>query len=133
MIERSETIRMDPMWRDLPPELAEHVCNQLPKVRRIPENLKRQIVSQRWMLAKSYNWYLKFCMFHARSAHIMFQQDLGIQGGDINQHWMDMTPDERNEFYWSRGPGSEEARQRMEREQEFREWRDEWRETEWDS
>lgn len=118
---------MDPMWRDLPPELADYVCNQLPKVRHIPENLKTQIISQRWMFAKSYNWYLKFCMFHARSAYIMFQQELGIQG-DINQHWMDMTPDERSEFYWTHGPGSEEAIQRMEREEEFREWR----ETQWD-
>lgn len=114
-------VDMDPMWRDLPPELADHVCNQLPKVRRIPENIRQQIVSQRWMLAKSYNWYLKFCSFHTRSAHSMFQRDLGIQG-DINQHWMSMTPDERSEFYWN-GPGSEDARDLLEREEAFREWK----------
>ena len=119
---------MDPIWQQLPSDLAERVCNQLPKVRAIPENLKKEIVSQRWMLAKSYNWYLRFCQFHARPAYIMFQQELGVQR-DINQAWMDMDCDARSEFYWN-GPGSNMSKDLLEREEEFQEWK---READWDS
>ena len=34
---------MDTVWKQLPLELSEHICNQLPKVRRIASDLKRQI------------------------------------------------------------------------------------------
>ena len=34
---------MDPIWQTLPADLTAHVCNQLPKVRKIPDALKKQI------------------------------------------------------------------------------------------
>jgi hypothetical protein len=34
---------MDTIWTNLPLELSEYICNQLSKVRRIPESLKREI------------------------------------------------------------------------------------------
>jgi hypothetical protein len=34
---------MDPIWRELPRNLVDLTCNKLPRVRRIPEGLKRQI------------------------------------------------------------------------------------------
>ncbi len=37
---------MDTVWKELPVHLAEHICNQLPKVRRIPDDLKREIESR---------------------------------------------------------------------------------------
>lgn len=118
---------MNPIWKDLPLELSEHVCNQLPKVRRIPENLKTQITSQRWMLAKCYSWYLEMCMYSTHMAYSLFQNELGCHG-DINQYWMDMSPDDRLLFYYH-GPGSREAKLLLEGQNEYREWR----ETMWDS
>lgn len=112
---------MDPIWQTLPEDLAVHVCNQLPKVRGIPQNLKRDIESQRWMLAKSFNWYLRLNQFHARAAYSMFQRELGCN--DVNEHWAQMTPEERSEFYYHPGgPGSPEGAWAAENELLFREW-----------
>ena len=43
---------MDPIWKNLPLELSEHVCNQLPKVRRIPVDLAAEIKNQDMMYAR---------------------------------------------------------------------------------
>lgn len=45
---------MDSIWKDLPLDLSERVCNTLTKVRRIDENLKNEIVNQ-WY--KYDRWY----------------------------------------------------------------------------
>lgn len=37
---------MDPIWKTLPTDLVHRVCNQLPNVRRIPVDLKREIESR---------------------------------------------------------------------------------------
>ena len=37
---------MDPIWCNLPPELVEHICNQLPKVRRVAPDLKRELLQR---------------------------------------------------------------------------------------
>ena len=118
---------MDPMWTNLPSELSEHICNQLPKVRGIPVNLKRDIQSQRWMLAKSYSYYLRLCEFHSRAGYTMFKNQLGVPDGvDINDHWKTMSPDDRMRFYFTNnGPGTEWARENLERQDMFREWREE--------
>jgi hypothetical protein len=117
---------MDPVWTQLPVELSEHICNQLPNVRRIPLNLKCEIESQRWMLAKSYNYYLRLCQFHGRAALTMMRDSMGITEGDPNGAWARMTTDERLEFYYGAyGPGSPWARENLERQEMFREWRDE--------
>jgi hypothetical protein len=41
---------METVWMNLPLDLAEHICNQLPKVRRIPCDLKREIESRVWIV-----------------------------------------------------------------------------------
>jgi hypothetical protein len=115
---------MDPVWKKLPSELAEQVCNQLPKIRRIAEPLKSDIVSQRWMLAKSYNYYLRYCEFHGRAALRMFYDRLHVTEGHLNEVWAQMTHDERLEFYYGAfGPGSQWARDDLERQEMFREWK----------
>ena len=116
--------QMSGVWKNLPDELSEHICNQLPKVRRIAEPLKMQIVSQRWMLAKSYNYYLRYCEFHSGSALSMMKRCMGITEGDPNDAWSRMTQEKRLEFYYgSFGPGSQWARGDLERQEMFREWK----------
>jgi hypothetical protein len=34
---------MDPIWKNIPNELVEHVCNQLPKVRRVSWEFKNDL------------------------------------------------------------------------------------------
>jgi hypothetical protein len=117
---------MSDVWCELPEHLADLVCNQLPKVRRIPENLKTEIVSQRWMLAKSYNYYLRYCQFHGRAAMSMMKRSMGIDC-DPNDAWAQMTQEKRLEFYYGpMGPGSQWARDDLERQEMFREWLDEY-------
>lgn len=117
---------MSDLWGNLPVELVERICNHLPKVRMIPEGLKREIESQRWMLAKSYNYYLRLCEFHTRAALSMMRGRMGITEGDPNDAWARMTSDERFEFYYGvQGPGTAWASENLERQEMFREWRDE--------
>jgi hypothetical protein len=105
--------QMSGVWKNLPDELSEHICNQLPKVRRIPEDMKREIESQRWMLAKSYNYYLRYCEFRTGAALSMMK--LRIGNGDPNVMWTQMTHDERLAFYYDdMGPGSQWARDDLE-------------------
>lgn len=120
---------MDAVWSQLPLEIAEHVCNQLPKVRRIPVTLKREIESQRWMLAKSYNYYLRYCEFHGRAALRMMRHRLKCEDGeDPNDAWGRMSPEARLDFYYGEGgPGSQWARDDLDRQEMFREWREECR------
>lgn len=118
---------MDPIiWNALPTELAEHICNQLPKVRSMNPSMKREIESQRWMLAKSFNWYLRLNQFHAREAYRMFDKDLRLLfglDGHVNEQWALLSPDDRIEFYYRPGgPGSPEGAQMAENELMFREW-----------
>ncbi len=115
---------MDPVWKELPVHLAEHICNQLPKVRRLPMNLKREIESQRFFLAKSYTYYLRLCEFHSRAALSRMMIRTGNHG-DLNDVWRDMSPEARLEFYYgSGGPGTTEAKIDLECQEMFREWRE---------
>jgi hypothetical protein len=118
--------QMSGVWTNLPDELSEHICNQLSKVRRIPITMKHEIESQRWMLAKSYSYYLRLCQFHQRAALAMMRGRMGITEGDPNHVWARMTTDERLEFYYGvEGPGSPWAAENLDRQEMFREWRDE--------
>ena len=88
---------MDPVWRNLPEELTERVCNKLPEVRRVPDALKRQICGQRWMLTKVINSYIR-CEYMSHYDSLMaLKMDLG--GGDVNVTWMEMTPEARWDFF----------------------------------
>ncbi len=115
---------MSSVWGELPEHLAEMVCNQLPEVRGIHANMKREIESQRWMLAKSYSYYMRYCQFHGRAALSMMKRRMGVEG-DLNEEWARMTPEDRLEFYYGpMGPGSQWARDDLERQEMFREWRE---------
>lgn len=46
MYMKHTVIIMDPVWQTLPLDLANHVCNQLHKVRKIPDNLRVQICAK---------------------------------------------------------------------------------------
>lgn len=113
---------MEPIWNALPIELSEHICNQLPKVRWVAPGLKREIESQRWMLAKILDWYHEFAQYNSAQAYWMIKRDLGCTG-DLNVHWSKMSPEERLTFYYSAGgPGSAEGLEKLQRERMFRNW-----------
>lgn len=120
---------MDPIWKTIPSELSNHICNQLPKVCKINDDLKKEIESQRWMLAKIINWYIVLADYNSRFAFSMFRRDLGIKPDvDINIHWNGMSQDQRiNFFYAPYGPGTREGRNIIEIHENFREWIEETR------
>ena len=45
---------MDPIWKNLPIDLVYKICNMLPKVRRISDDLKRNIEFQEMFLLNFY-------------------------------------------------------------------------------
>lgn len=99
---------MDPMWAQLPQALSDHICNQLPKVRRIPDNLSREIKSQRFLLAKLINWNIQadngdYPDVSISEIMAYIDHKLGT-GGNMNDKWLAKTPEERWEFYRLYGP-----------------------------
>lgn len=92
---------MDPVWTQLPEVLADMVCNKLTQVRRIPDNMKNEIVSQRFLFAKLMNEYLARNNYDQCVAYEMFRNDIG---GLPSVVWQHMTPEERWDFYHAFGP-----------------------------
>ena len=53
---------MDPIWEKLPTELAYYICNKLPQVRGIGDDLRLDIVTQQWRLTRfAKNWSTCVC------------------------------------------------------------------------
>ncbi len=94
---------MDPIWQQLPDELVEHVCNQLPKVRRIDDVLAEDIRNQFFHLDKLLRYYNRW--FGRMDAYDILLDDLNmINESDfvnIYDAWYDTKPEKRREYYYS--------------------------------
>jgi hypothetical protein len=95
------SLPMDPIWRTLPLELAERICNMLPNVRSISRAMKMEIESQRHLYAKLYNQYLYRNNYVAHWARRALREDIGGRPEDI---WNAMSPHKRLTFYDRFGP-----------------------------
>ena len=97
---------MDPIWKQLPPELSGYICNKLPQVRSIPADLKEDLISytRYWETEEGYYDYygddarIRFdyeCyLFVDRRVTLQWSLNAGTK--DL---WRLMTPDERTFMY----------------------------------
>lgn len=94
---------MDLMWTQLPLELSEHICNQLPKVRKIDEDLRFDIVSQNYMVHRMLKYYTQW--FGKDDATYVLLDDLNIitesDYVDVYDAWFNMDTDKRTKYYHS--------------------------------
>lgn len=98
---------MDPVWKKLPLDLSECVCNALTKVRRIDENLANDIKNQ-WY--KYDHWYYN-CISLFGTANVLcvmyddmknvcgvaddFPEEMGFE--EVVQHmWMRLSAEDRD-------------------------------------
>ena len=65
---------MDPIWQHLPVDLVYKICNFLVHVRRIDENLKKEICNQEYLLDKI--WYNNLSLFGLRDSWSVTFHDL---------------------------------------------------------
>ena len=97
---------MDPVWKTLPDELTDKICNMLTKVRKIDENLKNDIVNQ-WYLFDKYKYHC-ISFFGVDGADFVMYDDLkNIMGVEddfpeemditqvIDHMWMRLDNDQR--------------------------------------
>lgn len=98
---------MDPIWKQLPLEVSEKICNMLPKVRRIDETLKDEIESQWYKYDKYYYNCVQF--FGADMAECVMYDDLKNGYGIVDDYpedtpfttviesmWKQLTHEQRN-------------------------------------
>jgi len=94
---------MDPIWQQLPGDLVERVCNQLPKVRRMDEKLKSDIVDQFWRVDKMLNYYRMW--FGRHDAYYILLDDLNMLNESdyecVYQVWRELRQEERMNYYKS--------------------------------
>lgn len=92
---------MDPIWRELPVELVEHVCNQLPKVRSISHAMKHELTFRplELLIKNTMAW------FGRDDGYQLLLDDLNLLNeSDFNnlyEVWEDMDVDKRLEYYHS--------------------------------
>ena len=102
---------MDPIWKTLPEDLTDKVCNSLIHVRRIDPALKEEIVNQ-WYKFETYFWRI-LALFGPNNVYrIMYDDMVNIAGMDddgwsddedleyrdmVYMLWERMTHEERNE------------------------------------
>lgn len=90
---------MDSVWKTLPTDLVNHVCNQLPKVRRIDENLKGEIETRNLNRLKWH--YIGMFGFNFGVGFLIDDLDRYSEHSDEYEAWYAKTPCERMEFYRS--------------------------------
>lgn len=79
---------MDPIWKQLPCELVEKICNMLPKVRKIDQNLKDSIVHHSFLFNRVMRNYT--LLFGGReNADIILYSDMKNYGiaDDFPESW----------------------------------------------
>lgn len=94
---------MNPIWRDLPLDLAEYICNKLPSVRRVHPDIKARVLHQKWMFDRLYKnctaWYGEY------EAYYLLLDDLNlVNESDFDNPystWVDMSIEKRTEYYKS--------------------------------
>lgn len=93
---------MDPIWQQLPCDLVDHVCNQLPKVRRIDQRLKSDIVDQFWRVDQMLHFYRAW---FGKDGDIVLLDDLNMLNksdyDDVYEVWKVLNKEERMEYYKS--------------------------------
>ena len=100
---------MDPIWKNLPCDLVEKVCNILPRIRKIDPTLSNAIKNQ-WY--KYDTWYWRTMMlFGTEDALVSMYDDLvNVMGVEdtypeemayeevIQEMWKSLTPEARSEL-----------------------------------
>ena len=101
---------MDPIWRELPRELVDKICNMLTSLRRIPDEMKLQIQMQEMKLTNFYRssrrlfgvttWVFVFnCLTTFVRDRDLFELEPEWSPRDESYYiWYTMTPEEREEF-----------------------------------
>lgn len=101
---------MDPIWQTLPIELAYKICNMLPKVRCISDDLKRNIEFQEMLLVNYYRsarpLFGIYTWLHVYNSLVVFIRDEDLF--PIDQEWIPkdecyylwyrLTPEQRQQF-----------------------------------
>lgn len=94
---------MDPVWTQLPLELSEHICNQLPKVRKFDEVLSGDIQNQFYMLNRLLRNYTSW--YGRDDGYDVLLDDLNMINEtdyiNIYDAWYDIDRDRRREYYYS--------------------------------
>lgn len=97
---------MDPVWKNLPCDVSEKICNMLPKVRKIDERLKNDIVNQ-WYLFEKYMYQYMMVFGMANYEYIMYDDMINVMNLTddfpeempfteiLERMWMRLTPEER--------------------------------------
>lgn len=101
---------MDPIWKELPRDLVDKICNMLPKVRRIDAGIADQITSQ-WYKYDTY-YYRCMSLFGGNSAHIIMYDDMKVMYNLVDDFpeemaletvvqelWKRLTFDQRNYLF----------------------------------
>lgn len=93
------TVLMDSVWKDLPLDLAEHVCNQLPRVRQMAPELKIDLIF--WPLQRlirnTTNWYGRDDGYELLldDLNMLTESDFSV----VHDAWYAMDVDARLEYY----------------------------------
>ena len=91
---------MDPIWKELPLNLSERVCNTLTKVRRIDENLANDIKNQWYMYDR---WYYNYVsLFGTETAHCAMYDDMKNVCGVIDDFPEEMGFEQVIQNMWMR-------------------------------
>lgn len=93
------TVLMDSVWKDLPLDLAERVCNQLPRVRQMAPELKIDLIF--WplhrLIRNTTRWYGKV------DGYEILLDDLNMLNesdfSDVHDVWYHMDVDKRLDYY----------------------------------
>jgi hypothetical protein len=100
---------MDPIWKQLPDELANHICNKLPQVRSIPADLKESIVTEQWRITRFAKYWTTNRWIHAFNVlctHIEYHTDIEEYIVEMDEGyewatrslWGALTNEEKDQF-----------------------------------
>lgn len=97
---------MDPVWKNLPCDVSEKICNMLPKVRQIDERLKNDIVNQ-WYLFDKYMYKYIMLFGYSNYEYIIYDDMIHVMNLPddfpeempfteiLQRMWMRLTPEDR--------------------------------------
>lgn len=102
---------MESIWKNLPLEISEKICNNLTKVRQIDERLKNDIVNQ-WYLFDKYQYNCIMMFGYSNYECVMYDDFKNIFGIEddfpeemdfsevIERMWMRLSPEQRAELFF---------------------------------
>lgn len=108
-IQLDKDTSLDKCWKNLPLEISELICNNLPKVRRISDEMSHEIKAQ-WGKYATY-YYTCARMFGFNNVYYVMYDDMrhitGIRDDFpedtpytmvVEQMWLRLTPEQRDEL-----------------------------------